>query len=324
MCTAVSFKTNDHYFGRNLDLERDYGEKITVTPRNFPFSFRMKERIDNHYAIIGTAAVVNGYPLYFDAINEKGLGMAGLNFPDNAYYPSMKDGKDNISPFEFIPWILSQCKNVAEAEKLLNFINLVNINFSENLPLSPLHWLISDKEKSLTVEPVKEGLKVYDNPTGVLTNNPAFDYHMTNLNNYMNISPRRPVNRFSDRLQLSPYSLGMGAIGLPGDLSSASRFVKAVFTKFNSISSPDENESVSQFFHILGSVIQQKGCTHVHSDKYEYTLYSSCCNTDKGIYYYRTYYNSQITAVDMHKENLNADELITYDMMKCQQIKYHN
>lgn len=324
MCTAVSYKTNNHYFGRNLDLERDYGEKITVTPRNYPFSFRTVNEIRNHYAIIGTAAVVNGYPLYFDATNEMGLSMAGLNFPENAYYNTIESGKDNISPFEFIPWVLAQCKNVQEAEKLLGKINLVNINFSEQLPLSPLHWMISDSERSITVESVREGLKIYDNPIGILTNNPTFDYHMMNLNNYMNLTVQRPVNRFSDKVRLTPYSLGMGAIGLPGDLSSASRFVKAAFTKLNSVSSDSEEESVSQFFHILGSVTQQNGCTHVRGDEYEFTLYSSCCNTDKGIYYYKTYYNSQISAVDMHKENLDNSELITYQMIKQQQINYQN
>lgn len=324
MCTAISFKTKCHYFGRNLDLEREYGEVITVTPRNYPFFFRTADEIRNHYAIIGTAAVVNGYPLYFDATNEKGLSMAGLNFPENAYYSPVKNGKDNISPFEFIPWILSRCENVSEAEKLLESINLVNINFSEQLTLSPLHWIISDGLRSLTVEPLKDGLKIHDDPIGILTNNPTFDYHVTNLNNYMNITVQRPVNRFSDKVRLTPYSLGMGSIGLPGDLSSASRFVRAAFTKLNSISSDSEEESISQFFHILGSVEQQRGCVQMPDGRYELTIYSSCCNTDKGIYYYTTYENSQITGVDMQRENLEGSALVSYPLVQGQQIRIQN
>lgn len=324
MCTAVSFKAYNHYFGRNLDIDRDYGEVITITPRNFHLEFRMADSVKHHPAIIGTAAVVNDYPLYFDGTNEYGLSMAGLNFPENAHYNRVCQGKENIAPFEFIPWVLSQCRDISDVKALLENINIANINFSEELPNSPLHWLISDKEKSLTAEAVKDGLKIYDNPAGVLTNNPPFDYHMTNLNNYMNISAKPPVNRFSEKLNLSPYSLGMGAIGLPGDLSSASRFVRAAFSKLNSVIPADGNESISQFFHILASVIQQKGCTHVDGNRYEYTQYSSCCDTDKGIYYYKTYHNSQISAVDMNKENLNADRLITYNMINSQQIKYQN
>ena len=116
----------------------------------------------------------------------------------------------------------------------------------------------------------------------------------------------------------------MGAMGLPGDLSSASRFVKATFTKMNSVSGDSESESISQFFHILGSVEQQRGCVYMGDNKYEITIYSSCCNTDKGIYYYTTYENSQITGVDMYKENLETDKLIMYPLIPGQQIKMQN
>ncbi len=324
MCTAITYYTKDHYFGRNLDLEFSYKETVTITPRNYPFKFRKVKEIDNHYAIIGMAFVAGNYPLYYDAINEKGLGMAGLNFPTNADYKEEKEDKDNIAPFEFIPWILSQCANLDEAKELLSKINIANINFSDELPASPLHWIIADKNSSITVESVKDGLKIYDNPVGVLTNNPTFDIHLFNLNNYMGLSIEQPENNFSKKLNLDTYSRGMGGLGLPGDLSSASRFVKATFTKMNSLSGISESESISQFFHILGSVEQQRGLVHMGEDKYEITIYSSCCNMDKGIYYYTTYENGQITGVDMHKENLDGTELVNYDLVKGQQILMQN
>ena len=324
MCTAVSYCNGDHYFGRNLDLEYSYDETVTITPRRYPFLFRKAGRMETHYAMIGMAYVADATPLYYEATNEKGLSMAGLNFPGNAEYKPEVEGKDNISPFEFIPWILGQCASVAETEELLDRINLVRINFSEQLPLSPLHWLISDRERSLTVECVADGLKVYENPVGVLTNNPPFEVQMFTLNNYMHVTSKPPENQFSKTLSLDRYSLGMGGIGLPGDLSSNSRFVKAVFTKLNSIAGQSESESVSQFFHILGSVEQQRGCTMVRENEYEFTLYSSCCNTDRGIYYYRTYENSQITAVDMHHEDLEGQDLISYPLITGQQIRMQN
>lgn len=324
MCTAANYKTKDHYFGRTFDYEISYGEVVAVTPRKFPFKFRKAGELYDHYAMIGIAAVVNDYPLYYDATNEKGLSMAGLNFPGNAEYKPIAEGKDNVSPFEFIPWILGQCADVEEAKELLEKINLVEINFSEELPLSPLHWIISDRYKSITVESVKDGLKIYDNPIGVLTNNPPFDMQMFNLNNYMSLSKETPTNNFSKDVDLNVYSRGMGAMGLPGDLSSASRFVKVAFTKINSISGDSESESVSQFFHILGSVAQQRGCVLVEQDKYEITIYTSCCNTDKGIYYYITYENNQISGVDMHKENLESDDVITYPLITTQQINIQN
>ena len=323
MCTAVTYKTADHYFGRNLDYEFSYSETVTVTPRNFPMHFRRMGTVESHYAMIGMAFVQADYPLYYDATNEKGLSMAGLNFPDNADYKPEQPGKDNITPFEFIPFILGQCATVSEAREKLSRISLLNEDFSPQLPLSPLHWIISDRNESIVAESVKEGLKIYDDPVGVLTNNPPFDFQMLNLANYMCLTRDEPVSRFSENLTLTPYSRGMGAVGLPGDLSSASRFVRAAFTKLNSISGDSESESVSQFFHILGSVAQQRGCCRVEHG-FEHTIYSSCCNTDKGIYYYTTYENSQITGVDMHRENLDGDALISYPLIKGQQIRVQN
>ena len=323
MCTAVTYKTKDHYFGRTLDYEFSYQETVTVTPRNFPFRFRKVKALEQHYALIGMATVAEGYPLYYEATNEKGLSMAGLNFPGNADYKPMAEGKDNITPFEFIPWILGQCANLAEVRRLLGRMNLVELPFNEEFPLSPLHWMISDREASITVESVKDGLKIYENPVGVLTNNPPFDFHMYNLSNYMGLSKEKAENRFAAGLELKAYSRGMGAIGLPGDLSSASRFVKAAFTKMNSSSGDSESESISQFFHILGSVAQQRGCVHMGSEEYEITIYTSC-NTDKGIYYYTTYENSQISGVDMGRENLDGRHLVSYPLIKGQQIQMQN
>lgn len=327
MCTAVTYKTKDHYFGRNLDLEYSYNEAVTITPRNYAFIFRKMQKLKSHYAMIGMAYILEGYPLYYDATNEKGLSIAGLNFPENADYKPYCDGKDNVTPFELTPWLLGQCATVSEAEKLLKRINLLNENFSEDLPLSPLHWIISDRERSITLESVKEGIRIYENPVGVLTNNPAFDYHMFNLNNYMSLTKGNPANLFAgnnSNLQLKTYSRGMGALGLPGDASSMSRFVRATFVKMNSVSGDSESESVSQFFHILKSVEMQRGCVHTGKDLYSITIYSSCCNTDRGIYYYSTYDNSQIYAVDLNKENLQGNALIAYSLKKNQIIEHVN
>ena len=324
MCTAATYKTKDFYFGRTLDYEFSYGEEIVVTPRNFVFPWRKLGNPEQHYAIIGMAYVVKDYPLYYDAMNEKGLCMAGLNFVGNADYKEEKQDKDNVTPFEFIPWILTQCASVREARALLDKINLINMPFSKELPLAQLHWILADSKEAITVESVKEGIRIYENPVGVLTNNPPFDEQMFQLNNYMHLSPKTPQNHFSDKLSLQTYSRGMGALGLPGDLSSQSRFVRVAFTKLNSVSGESEAESVSQFFHILGSVDQQRGCCEVAEGDYEITIYTSCCNTEKGIYYYTTYENHQITGVDMHKENLDDSHLVHYKLIQGEQIYMQN
>jgi len=315
MCTASNYITKKHYFGRNFDYEISYNERVCITPRNFIFSFRLIDDIKTHFAIIGITAGIDEYPLYYDACNEKGLSIAGLNFAGNACYLEEKKDMINITPFEFIPYLLSNFYTVSEVKKALKNINLVNINFSEGLPLSPLHWMISDENEAIVVEPLEDGLKVYDNPVGVLTNNPPFDKQLSTLNKYMGLSNKNPKNTFSDDYDLDEYSRGMGAIGLPGDLSSSSRFAKVAFTRANSHAGEGESESVSQFFHILHSVEQQKGCTFISEDLYEYTIYTSCYSTNDAVLYYTTYNNNQIAKVEMANENLGSDKLIFYDLI---------
>lgn len=324
MCTAIALTTKDFYFGRTLDYECSYGEEITITPRSYPFSFRHAGTLDTHYAMIGMAHIAEGEPLYYEAVNEKGLGMAGLNFVGNAVYRDCVSSMDNIAQFEFIPWILAKCATVEDAKKLLQTVNLVNTPFNENYPLAQLHWLIADAAQSIVVEAVQDGLKIYDNPVGVLTNNPPFDKQLFGLNNYMHLSAKNPDNLFSGEVPLHAYSRGMGALGLPGDLSSQSRFIRASFVKSNSICGETEEESVSQYFHVIGSVEQQRGCCYVENGQYEITIYTSCCNASRGIYYYTTYGNHQITAVDMQKEDLDGRKIITYPLVQGEQIRWQN
>lgn len=331
MCTAITYKTKDHYFGRNLDLEFSYKETVTITPRNYPFYFRMVPPLSTHYAMIGMAYVMNDYPLYYDATNQEGLSMAGLNFPGNAYYQPLPEkplftykhtprNPAHIAPFEFIPWVLGQCRTIPEVKSLLSRTQLTQIDFSPELPNTPLHFMISDRDASITVEPTRAGLQIYDNPVGVLTNNPPFEMQLFALNNYMQLSRDVPQNCFASSIPLETYSRGMGALGLPGDLSSQSRFVRASFIKMNSVSGRSESESISQFFHILNAVEQQRGCVRINDNQYEITVYSSCCNTDKGIYYYTTYDNRRITGVDMHKYDLSEKKLLSHPLVKEQQI----
>lgn len=329
MCTAATYQTKNTYFGRNLDYNISYGEEVCITPRNFPFTLRSGGSLESHYALIGIAYVPNEdgteYPLYYDAVNEKGVGMAGLNFVGNTFYQDPVDGKNNIASFEFIPWILGQCTNLTEVKTLLSRINLTNVAFSSELPPAELHWLITDSSNaSIVVESTAHGLKIYDNPIGILTNNPPFEHQLLQLSNYQHLSAKEPVNNLAPKLSLPAYSRGMGAIGLPGDLSSESRFAKAAFTKLNSLSTSDELSSVNQFFHVLHSVEQQYGCCNLGDDQYEHTLYSSCYNLNEGIFYYTTYHNHQISAINLSKSNLEAAILTHQPIINTEQINYLN
>lgn len=309
MCTCITYQNKDFYFGRNLDLDCSFGEQVVVTPRNFPLEFRRAGREAHHYAMIGMASANDSFPLYAEAVNEKGLCMAGLNFPGNAYYREVSGEGIEIASFEIIAWILGKYASVAEAEASLRKIKIVDLAFSPQMPPTPLHWMLADKERCLVLEAVREGLKIHENPFGVLTNNPPFEYHKINMNNYLNLSARSPENRFSDGLELKGYSQGMGAVGLPGDASSASRFVRAAFLRWNSVSPEDEDSNVSQFFHILDGVEMVRGAVVTEAGTYDITTYSCCVNTRTGTYYYKTYDDSRIRKVDLCGEELEGSAL---------------
>lgn len=332
MCTALSYTNDIHFFGRNLDLEIDYPISVVVTPRNFELKFRNIPAIKNHYAMIGMGMVEANYPLYFDAANEKGLGMAGTAFFGMASYFEPAADKTNIASFEFIQYILATCATVAEAKELLKKINITNQAFSPQLPPSQLHWLISDADSSITVECTEEkGMVVYDNPFGLQTNCPDFEYQSVNVSYYLNLSGSVVPIRFApDPTGLKIYSRGSGTIGLPGGTDSVSRFVRACFTKMNSnlkkgIASKEEyNQNVAEYFHILGNVQQVSGESEVKPGEYEITQYTDCIDTKNGIMYYNTYYNPSLNAVDMSKENLDGTDLIQYEAHKEFQCNFQN
>lgn len=314
MCTAISYFGNRHYFGRNLDVEAHHEEQVVTTPRNFPLPFRKLPPLNRHHAIIGIATVAEGYPLYYDAVNEHGLAMAGLSFPHSAHYFPYRQGADNVTPFELIPWVLGQCANVGEAEILLSRISLLDESFSPLFPISPLHWMLADAQRSLVVESTVEGLRVWQNPTHVLTNEPPFPLHLFRLNDFLSLSDRPPENTFDPALGLKAYSRGMGALGLPGDLSSPSRFVRAAFARSHSSPGETPEADLCQFFHLLNFVAQPLGCVTLKDGQQEHTFYSSCCDTAAGIYYYNTYFNPQIRAIPLPRAQLDSNLLLCHKM----------
>lgn len=333
MCTCITFHASEFYFGRNLDLEESFGERVVVTPRKYSFHFRYLPELHHHYAMVGMANVTEDYPLYAEAVNEKGLCMAGLYFPGNACYHPRKFGKTNIASYELIPWILGTCKRANEAVDLLKKATVTNDAFSELLPPAPLHWMLADKDNCYVLEPVEEGLKIYPDPLGVLTNNPPFPYHLEHIRNYLHLTPETPKNQFAKLLEsveepgkwaLTPYGEGMGAIGLPGDASPASRFVRAAFLKWNSVCAADTAAELSQFFHILDGVSMVRGSVRTETGKYETTRYTCCIRPKEGLYYYKTYDNSQIYGINLYREELDGNRLSAYEMESDQPMVWKN
>lgn len=320
MCTAASFKSGSFCFGRTLDNDKSYGEEVVISPRGFKL-WRGGSAL---FAIMGMATVIDGLPLYYDGMNEKGLCMAGLNFEGNAAYNAPVRGRLNLAQCEFLPYILGTCATAAEAERAIVNINLTAEPFSKDIPPAPLHWMISDRDRDIVVECMGGRIQVHQNPVGVLTNNPPFPFHQMNLNRYQGLSPLPAQNRFCSTAPFQVFGQGMGAIGLPGDASPTSRYVKAAFHKLNSPEGTTEEEQVSQFFHLLDSVSMVRGSVVTPEGRCDITTYSCCVSAGEGIYYYKTYENSRISAVRLFGEELDTRELKIFPLREKTDIRFEN
>ena len=323
MCTAISINGSCHLFGRTLDLENSYGENVVITPKNFVFKFKHVPPISTHPALVGTAHIADGFPLYYDAMNASGLCAAALNFPNYAVYGEPQESAVNLAAFEVIPYILSACQTLEEARTLLGKVNITREQFSEKLPSTPLHWIFADESGAIAAEPLANGLRIYENPFGVLTNSPPFDYHATRLADFLALDSAPPKNTVFTEADLRPYSHGMGAMGLPGDLSSASRFVRAAFIKSHTRLTDSESE-ISRFFHVIGAVSQPNGCALTESGMPIRTIYTSCIDASEQVYYFTTYNCRRIRAVRMNAENTSGYVLSVFSMERGEDIFYLN
>ena len=313
MCTCIFLKTKQIFFGRNMDIDYDLNEKILIVPRNYQIIFKKNKPINNHYAFIGMGTIIDNYPFFFDATNEHGLSMALLNFKGNAKYYNFKKSKINIAPYELLLYLLATCKDIKAVKKKMNVINIINEPYSEELPLAEVHFMISDKKESIVVETTKEGMKVYDNKYNVLTNNPPFPYHKQNISNYMFLSIDNHNNSISKQIKIDSYSNGQGAMFLPGDYSSASRFIKVFFIKSNMELYDLKENNINQFFNCLESVKMIKGTVKTKHG-FEYTRYTSCVDVNDMIYYFKTYNNCFFCSISLFETKLDEERLIEKDI----------
>ncbi|RDY26840.1 linear amide C-N hydrolase [Romboutsia weinsteinii] len=329
MCTALTLTTKDgyHLFGRNMDLEYSFNQSIDLVPRNFSYINKITNETEKtKYAMIGMGIIMDNHPLFAEAMNEKGLACAGLNFPGYAHWEETSiEGKTNIAPYDVILWILANFETIEQLKPELEKLNIVGKPFAKSTPLPTLHWIVTDKKGDcIVIEKTKDKLTVFDNKVGVLTNSPTFDWHITNLNNYMGITPYQPSDMTWSDQQLKPLGQGAGGFGLPGDFSSTSRFVKVAFLRSNVAFSEAENSGIIEFFHILNGVAFVRGSVETPEQKNDITQYTSCMCQEKGIYYYNTYNNNQIRVIDMNKENLDDDKIKIFEYKDKLNMEYEN
>ena len=293
MCTAISDSSLHHLFGRTLDLEYTLEERVVITPRRFAFDFLYENQMRKHHAIIGAAHISNNVPLYYDAMNEKGLCAAALRFPELAVYREKNATKHNLASFELIPWLLCNFESAKEARRALEKVNVTSDSFSSALTATPLHWLIGDKQQSFVIEPVAEGLKIYDNSRGVLTNAPDFPTQQSLLEKHNDLTP--------------------------GDLSSTSRFIRAANAQKNTLSEVG-NAAITRFFHVLGTVNQPNGLFRA-DERTLRTVYTSCMDTEDLCYYFTTYDCRRIRAVRLTETLCERESITSFSIDGDEDIK---
>lgn len=325
MCTTTAFINDSLYFGRNMDLDWGFGQHVVIMPRAFPYETKQEGILEKHYAMIGMAAVIEESPLYADAVNEFGLCGAGLNFPESASYSKVLcRSRHNITPYELIPWVLGKCSCISEARELLKNTSIYAEPFSEDVPLTPLHWHFADKTGSLVLEATGDGMHIYDDPADVLTNDPPLDFHITNLCHYLNLTAETPQNCLTEITGSQLYGKGLGGFGLPGDYSPSSRFVRAAYLMKNSPAADNAADNIAQVMAVLSSAAVPKGSVRPDGKSDYCTIYSACLDAERGIYYYRTYNNSQLSGVKLLNEDIDGSELYRFYPEMNQQVRWEN
>ena len=308
MCTTICAELNGKFlFGRNLDLEYDFGNGIAVMPRNYPIKLRCGDILLRHPLIAGVAIVKDGYPLFAEGMNEYGLCIAGLKFPDSDEHSKVvKGGRVNITPFEIIPYLLASCKSISEARERLSACNVIDIPFDDDTPNSPMHYHIADSTGSIVLEAYGGELNVYDNEVGVLTNSPPFPYHLYNLALYLNLERGMPQDSGGAKI----FGGGLMAHGLPGDYSSPSRFVKAAWLR-SCIECPTGAEE-AVLLSYLRAVAPPYHSVLAEADMEHFTRYSSIMDAKDGRYSLYRFGAAKPLSVDIKKESPDSDSLLLY------------
>ena len=314
MCTAVRFndEKGNMYFGRNLDWTTGYGQKVVITPRGYKYnSTFLGEMTPKCGAIIGMAIVAENTPLYFDCANEAGLAIAGLNFPGYAQYEKdALENKTNIAAYEFPLWVTMNFSSVDEVEETLKNAAIVAKPINEQFPVSELHFIIGDKDRSIVVEYTKNGMEIFHNHVDILTNQPGYAWHKENLRNYMNLSPKHPHEVKWGKQTLVPFGSGSMMRGIPGDYYSTSRFVRVAYLNTHYPTKDNENDNVLRLFHTLTGVAMIDGAAAMDETNFEKTIYTSGYSTASKTYYYNTYENPAIMHVSLGDYDLGKTELI--------------
>lgn len=319
-CTGISIKTQDNKIiqGRTIEYgEGNLNSQLVISPRGKEYqSLTSDGKVEGHkwkakYGFVG-ATVIN--ELFIgEGINEAGLNAGLFYFPHygslSKYNPREKS--KTIVDMQIVSWILSNFSNVEEVKKAIQKIKVVNIGYDDKgEPLPTAHWRVADANGgNIVIEIVNNGeVKVYDNLVGILTNSPDYDWQVKNLNNYINLYSGNANNYTVNGHEIFSFGAGTGALGLPGDITPPSRFVRAFYFLNTMKNVENAKEGVEEGFHILnnfdipiGAEYSKEHRQYIPKELPSATQWTAISNLSDREFYYKTMYNSQIRRVDLKK-----------------------
>lgn len=321
-CTGIKLTAKDGSLvhGRTLEFGIDVDISVAVIPRGYAFKGTTPKgdgmSYTAKYAAVG--AIAFGNPALMDGINERGLAVGTFYFPGFAEYKEtdQENQQHSLSPVEFSNWILTQFESIDEIKAALASVVIApTVIKSWGKQPPPFHYIVYDKSgESLVIEPVGGNLLTYDNKLGVFTNSPEFDWHMSNLRNYINLTPFNVEPITLSGVTLKPFGEGSGMVGMPGDFTPPSRFVRAAIYSTTAIPSKNAEEGILQLFHILNQfdipigVARAKEGNVVYTDQ---TLLTAARDPQALKFYYKSYRDQAIKVVELKKFDLNAKEIKT-------------
>ena len=314
MCTAITFRSwqMENLFGRTMDFSYDIAPELYVMPPDYTWQSTIEARpIQNRYGFIGIGQETEGILGFFDGVNEMGFAAAALYFAGYAEYQSQGAIKDRraVAAFEFLHYILGQCASLKELEELFESTQIMGVPDPVTKTVAPLHWMATDRSgKSAVIELMSNGARFTPNPIGVMANSPNFEWHMTNLRNYLNVSPLQENEAQWGDVVLRPFGQGAGTMALPGGYTSPERFVRTAYLKTHTEVPQSPAEAVAVCFHIMESVSIPKGAVITDRGTYDFTRYTAFMNTAKGEYYFSTYHNPQIATARLFDEYRHFQE----------------
>ena len=304
MCTAITLHTkqDECFLGRTMDFSYDIDPHVFILPRNFEWNHIPNQRRHrNLYRFIGIGQEQNGILAFFDGVNERGFAAAALYFAGYACYKEeAEEGKIPVASFDFLHYILGRCQSVEELTEVANRISIVGLADPVTRTAAPLHWIAADRTGAcVVVEQTKDGLKLHQNPLGVMANSPDFPWHMTNLRNFMNTVPTQKEEACWNTVPLRPFGQGGGTTILPGGYTSPERFVRTAYLKSHCEPPSYREDAIMTGFHLLESVSIPKGAVVTKENRFDYTKYTAFMNINTCTYYFKTYGNSQVTAAGL-------------------------